>query len=64
MIQREHNGVSSRTAALRGQGLLVKPHEARRLLVMQFATWLFMVAFAYGIGIFWYDLLPMRSQCR
>jgi len=27
---------------------------------MQFATWLFMVAFAYGIGIFWYDLLPGR----
>ena len=26
----------------------------------QFATWLFMVAFAYGIGIFWYDLLPGR----
>src|SRR5690349_626907 len=32
MIQREHNDVSSRTAALRGQGLLVKPHEARRLI--------------------------------
>jgi len=27
---------------------------------MQFATWLFMVAFAYGIGIVWYDLLPER----
>lgn len=27
---------------------------------MQFAIWLFMVAFAYGIGIFWYDLLPGR----
>ncbi len=27
---------------------------------MQFATWLFMLAFAYGIGIFWYDLLPGR----
>ena len=25
---------------------------------MQIATWLFMVAFAYGIGVFWYDLLP------
>ncbi len=24
---------------------------------MQFATWLFMVAFAYGIGVFWYDLI-------
>ncbi len=27
---------------------------------MQVATWLFMVAFAYGIGVFWYDLLPGR----
>ena len=25
---------------------------------MQVATWFFMVAFAYGIGVFWYDLLP------
>lgn len=24
---------------------------------MQVATFLFMVAFAYGVGIFWYDLL-------
>lgn len=24
---------------------------------MQVATFLFMVAFAYGIGVFWYDLL-------
>jgi hypothetical protein len=25
---------------------------------MEVATWLFMAAFAYGLGIFWYDLLP------
>jgi hypothetical protein len=25
---------------------------------MQVATWLFMVAFAYGLAVFWYDLLP------
>lgn len=25
---------------------------------MQIATFLFMLAFAYGIGVFWYDLLP------
>lgn len=27
---------------------------------MQVATWLVMVAFAYGVGVFWYDLLPGR----
>lgn len=25
---------------------------------MTIETWLFMVAFAYGIGVFWYELLP------
>ncbi|HLH74093.1 MAG TPA: hypothetical protein VKX96_12475 [Chloroflexota bacterium] len=25
---------------------------------MEFVTWLFMLAFAYGLGLFWYDLLP------
>jgi hypothetical protein len=25
---------------------------------MEVATWLFMLALAYGIGVFWYDLLP------
>lgn len=25
---------------------------------MEIATWLFMVAFAYGVGVFWYELLP------
>ena len=25
---------------------------------MEVATWLTMVAFAYGLGVFWYDLLP------
>lgn len=25
---------------------------------MQIATLIFMVAFAYGLGVFWYDLLP------
>jgi hypothetical protein len=27
---------------------------------MEVATWLFMVAFAYAVGVFWYDLLPGR----
>ncbi|MCL4542065.1 MAG: hypothetical protein M1396_06990 [Chloroflexi bacterium] len=27
---------------------------------MQFATWLMMIGFAYGIGLFWYDVLPAR----
>ncbi len=31
---------------------------------MQVATWLFMVAFAYGIGVFWYDLLEGRLPDR
>ncbi|HEX7126242.1 MAG TPA: hypothetical protein VF406_10805 [Thermodesulfobacteriota bacterium] len=25
---------------------------------MDFGTWLLMVALAYGLGVFWYDLLP------
>ena len=25
---------------------------------MEVAMWLFMVAFAYAVGVFWYDLLP------
>ncbi len=25
---------------------------------MSVVTWLTMVAFAYGVGLFWYDLLP------
>ncbi len=25
---------------------------------MEFGTWLLMAAMAYGLGVFWYDLLP------
>ncbi|HWP34842.1 MAG TPA: hypothetical protein VNM66_04520 [Thermodesulfobacteriota bacterium] len=27
---------------------------------MEFGTWLLYVALAYGLGVFWYDLLPAR----
>ncbi len=27
---------------------------------MDFGTWLLLVALAYGLGVFWYDLVPGR----
>jgi hypothetical protein len=41
-----------------GTGALAQRHGARRRNTIQVAAWLFMVAFAYGVGVFWYDLLP------
>ncbi|HZU06646.1 MAG TPA: hypothetical protein VFB73_11795 [Chloroflexota bacterium] len=31
---------------------------------MDIGTFLFMLAFAYGLGVFWYDLLPGRLSDR
>lgn len=31
---------------------------------MEFGTWLLMVALAYGLGVFWYDLLPATLPDR
>jgi hypothetical protein len=31
---------------------------------MEFGTFLLLAAFAYGIGVFWYDLLPARLAER
>ncbi len=31
---------------------------------MEFGTFLLLIAFAYGIGVFWYDLLPARLAER
>ena len=31
---------------------------------MDIGTWLLMVAFAYGLGVFWYDLLPAKLPER
>jgi len=31
---------------------------------MDFGTFLLLIAFAYGIGVFWYDLLPGRLADR
>jgi hypothetical protein len=37
-----------------------QPHIKGGADIMNIGTFLLMLAFAYGIGVFWYDLLPGR----
>src|SRR5262249_39894185 len=40
------------------------PRAREEVCSMELGTFLFVVAFAYGIGIFWYDLLPAKLAER